>query len=369
MGSPHAACVTMLSVEVPLVIEWRWGVITKVMSMFKDVEFLLKATFYAAKFSQQKGKAKDDKPEHDEEGPAKEAAEFDPSLCDRTLKDAHWWSYLHMLLLFHYVLEHLRTWSELCPCHGFMYKFTKGQQRNLNGLLRSIGVSTGTGGNCPVSGLRAPEVAAGDWEAAFSDLYDRAHAYLLRNIGLCSDSQLASLMHDLNLARVVIFDELKTKLNFLKCFPWRLAALAYCNEQEARDHARAIVRDWAGMDKTADKHYPLTVAVMLSEIFDDIRQFAEGVARAALHLLCKLCPELLFIPVNERTVESIFSRSSLAAVHRKVTASVVSFALRFPLREKLVQRRREPLLGTTLEAFARVRLEAKAGSSGLRVST
>ena len=113
-----------------------------------------------------------------------------------------------------------------------------------------------------MSGLRAPEVAAGDWETAFSDLYDRAHAYLLRNIGLLSDSQLASLMHDLNLARVVIFDELKTKLNFWKWFPWRLAALAHCNEQKARDHARAIVPDWAGMDKTADKHHPLTVAVM-----------------------------------------------------------------------------------------------------------
>ena len=59
------------------------------MSMLKDVEFVWKATISAAAFSQQKGKAKDDKPEHDEEGPAKEAAEFDPSLCERTLKDAY----------------------------------------------------------------------------------------------------------------------------------------------------------------------------------------------------------------------------------------------------------------------------------------
>ena len=98
-----------------------------------------------------------------------------------------------------------------------MDKFTKGQQCHLNGLLRSSGVNIGIVENCPVSGLRAPEVAAGEWETAFSDLYDRAHAYLLQNIGLLSHSQLASLMHDLNLARMVIFDELKTKLNFWKC--------------------------------------------------------------------------------------------------------------------------------------------------------
>ena len=94
-----------------------------------------------------------------------------------------------------------------------MHKFTKGHVRNLNGFLRAHRINAGDGHASPNNGLRAPEVAAGDWEAKFLDLFDRAHGFLLRDIGQLSDDEMRSLMNDLNLAKLVIFDELKTKLN------------------------------------------------------------------------------------------------------------------------------------------------------------
>ena len=88
-------------------------------------------------------------------------------------------------------------------------------------------------------------------------------------------------MNDLILARAVIFEELKTNLMFWKCFPWRLAALAHCNEQKGRDSAKAIVKHWAAMDQTREKHHLLTLRL-------------SSLVKSLLIYICQWCGKGIF---------------------------------------------------------------------------
>ena len=213
------------------------------------------------------------------------------------------------------------------------------------------------------SGLRAPELAAGSWEMVFGRLLTSFHEEVNAHILGVTDLELGIITNDLHRARTVILDELKSKLHFWRCLPWRCCALAHPDVLVARDHAKQILDDWEAMDQSPVKHHPMTIHMLTGSLKDAIVAFRDGGCRFADDELSALCARLYFVPVNERTIEGIFSQTRLAAENRRVSPPFVSFALRFPMWEQQCKRKREPdqpsLLHLTIDAFQHVRKRRK----------
>ena len=373
-GSRFAGYRSVLEKSIPAVVEWRWGVITHIIEFLMPLQFVLKSTFDASKYRAQRRMKQRDQggeggEEQDEEhGPQKEnAGDFDPTVCERTVTSSFWWGYLHMLNTFHRVLEGLRSWSEQCPCHECFHNLTQNQKSDFVRIQRELNRDyeqwDGVHFKCPASGMRAPELAAGSWEMVFGRLLTSFHEEANAHILGVTDLELAIITNDLHSARTVILDELKSKLHFWRCLPWRCCALAHPDVLVARDHAKQILDDWEAMDQSPVKHHPMTIHMLTGSLKDAIVAFRDGGCRFADDELSALCARLYFVPVNERTIEGIFSQTRLAAENRRVSPPFVSFALRFPMWEQQCKRKREPdqpsLLHLTIDAFQHVRKRRK----------
>lgn len=78
-----------------------------------------------------------------------------------------------MLWSFHSVLEGFRIWSEGCPCHDCIKQLSKNDQKEL-AALRKVGIlndGDGLAFVCPLAGLRAPEMAGGEWKGVLANLH------------------------------------------------------------------------------------------------------------------------------------------------------------------------------------------------------
>jgi len=155
-----------------------------------------------------------------------------------------------MLYSIHSVLEGLRQWSESCPCHACMDELTLQEARDLLALRRQLQLpdTDGVKYACPLAGLRAAEMAAGDWQAVGEKFYNVQHQDLLETVHV-NDQELSILVDCLQRAKTLALDELSVKLNFWRCLPWRLCALAHHREETAREHAAQILAMWDMLDQ------------------------------------------------------------------------------------------------------------------------
>lgn len=285
--------------------------------------------------------------------------EANPHVIEKIVCDPFWWAYRSMLHSFHKVLEGLGQWSEGCPCHEQLWALDEERKRSVRSRCRALGLVDGgiLDDQCPLSSLRAAEMAAGDWQIVFSRLFDSGSEELLRNIRI-TDEQVGILWHEVSKARSAIMDELTNKLAYWKAFPWRLAALAHHNEATARLHAGMMLGEWDGLDHCEAKHHPLTVSVLSSGVRQEIESFRDGARREALPELMLLCSRLRFVPVSERPIEGRFSQVTLASSHRNVSPAYVSLQVRVPQWEERVKRK-PSVLQDTMRAFGLARKKRK----------
>ena len=76
-------------------------------------------------------------------------------------------------LLLHTVLEGLAEWAKGCICRDFLRGFNADAARAFAQTLRDMGLLfDGIGFKCPLEGLRAPELAAGDWRVVLDKLWE-----------------------------------------------------------------------------------------------------------------------------------------------------------------------------------------------------
>ena len=207
--------------------------------------------------------------------------------------------------------------------------------------------------SCPLAGFRAPELAAKEWESMLQSLFNVGYEQLLEKTRI-TDAETDILIQDLNKAKVVIFDELHTKLNFWQCLPWRLHVIAHHNEDVARNHTRHILQDWENLDQSPSQHHPLTISALTGECGRSLRHFVDGCSRDDCPLLLDLACRLRFTPVTDRTIEGKFSQATHAAGNRSIIPAYISIKLRMPQWERLLKRDAS-VLEETAELFAQTR--------------
>ena len=167
---------------VPTTAHWRWGVIVRILHKMLPIMWLLRATFSARKYMMdgqideggRGGRTGDDvNPKH-----------FDPHVVERALQDNEWEAYCVVLYKSHGAVGAWGGWTQACPCHGFLSQLDDEQKNALRHWRRACNLTEGDGLDftCPMAGLRAPEMAAGEWRQVFETIYGQHELALLRDM-------------------------------------------------------------------------------------------------------------------------------------------------------------------------------------------
>ena len=146
---------------VPSTAEWRWGSIISILDRIVPLKALLRITFDATKMKAA-AEAVEAKDPGDAE-PKQKEGKLNLPLIQSTVRDGRWWGFAEMLQGLHGVIQAFGRWCESCPCHGFMGTWSKGDCQAFAELRRAAGLTDefdGPGYQCPMCGIRAPELAA-----------------------------------------------------------------------------------------------------------------------------------------------------------------------------------------------------------------
>ena len=291
-------------------------------------------------------------PEEESDGQRERVGELNCSKIEKTVQSAKWWGFAIMIQALHGVVALFQQWAEACPCHWSPEEFTAEQLRAWARLCRDLDISEQEGPHidCPLRGLRAPELAAGDWRFVLNHLVAVCLQKILAQIDFLEPQDISDIVHDWEEGKKHVFAVLELKLRPWSCMPWVFAGLAHHDTDTARRVARDISDTWNALDAPArsfNQQHPLTMKLMTQQPYCD--QFHAFLGGADLQELAELLVEvarLRFIPVAERCVEALHGLIHVRGHYRKVTLAFISLVIRLPAWEKQVKRKADVLTET-----------------------
>ena len=155
----------VLSRKLPQLYTERWGVVThflrKARHMIEPLQKFWNATLYGGEDGE----------------PGLPEGHFSPAFLSQTLRDKCFTAYWDMCLNLCQVLEDMGGWSEGCRCHPPAPRLNANasiQMSHKSNLERLTGNRS-----CPTQSLRAPEMAHGQWQLVFSQLFEMSWATLV----------------------------------------------------------------------------------------------------------------------------------------------------------------------------------------------
>ena len=155
----------VLSKKLPQLYTERWGVVThflrKARHMIEPLQKFWNATLYGG-----------------EDGdPGLPEGHFSPAALSQTLRDKCFVAYWDMCLNLCQVLEDMGGWSEGCRCHPPAPRLSANASIQMS---HKANLEHLTGNrSCPTQSLRAPEMANGQWQLVFSQLFEMSWATLV----------------------------------------------------------------------------------------------------------------------------------------------------------------------------------------------
>jgi hypothetical protein len=148
-------------------------------------------------------------------------------LIDEAIRSDFWWSCIEAAEYLMSVVRNCLIWAESCPCHHHLLNLDADPS-----LVRRW-VS------CPMRGRRLPELAAGDFDDAFSELFDDGLAQLLTSIpSTISAEQRAILAQDFSRGRAHLVFQFALKTHAMHTPPRLLYAAAHHNRLKSREALR-----------------------------------------------------------------------------------------------------------------------------------
>ena len=111
--------------------------------------------------------------EGEDQGAGREkVGKLNPTKVESTVKSHLWWTFALMLHMLHRLLTRFQQWCESCPCHWSPDIFDETQLRTWSTRCRELGISDVEVPSvpCPLGGLRAAELVAGEWRSVFDEL-------------------------------------------------------------------------------------------------------------------------------------------------------------------------------------------------------
>ena len=328
---------------IPKTVEWRWNYIADILGKVLPLEGLLRSTFQAAKM---KGADGSEAVEQGVEGELLDEAQvlqeaedmessharqrlgrLDIHLTHAAIHDGLFWNFAKVLAMLHQSLLDLGGWMEACPCHQAQQSFGKADWALLQAIRDDLSVTEHACDSssfvCPLAGLRAAEMAAGDWRETFASLAELRWQDLLSQLVLPSDADIALLLSVFDAGKLQITATLEAKLLQWSSLPWKLAGLGHHVVPKARKVAQEVLVEWASMDQRPSEHHHVTLRFLGQEglLLPQVQQFADGLVEMSdVPELAAEVSRLRFIPLSERKV--IASVVHLTPQHYAATVPV-----------------------------------------------
>ena len=164
---------------------------------------------------------------------------IDLAKTDEALRDPWFWAYLEMMGRLLHITDVLTRWSESCPCHcppGIWSSDFQAPSRKPQSSHAS----------CPLAGLHAPELAAGELEPRLQQLFGTSHSALLLcpHVLRLSAAQKARVLQDFSTGRRFMLCHLSMKTSHWQQLPWSLLSLGHYDNSKAQAGARRSLQLW-----------------------------------------------------------------------------------------------------------------------------
>ena len=265
-GTPFERHRTLQS-GVATTTDWRWNTVEPIVSSMLKMQAVLRATFKASKM---KG-IKSDSEGEDQGAQREKVGKLNPTKVESTVKSSLWWAFALMIHMLHRLLTRFQQWCESCPCHWSPDIFDEEQLRTWSTRCRELGISNVEGPSvpCPLGGLRAAELAAGEWRSVFHELSTVCLQEILAECEFVDMQDVGKVTQDWERGQETIFGQLEVKLHFWECLPWRFAALAHNDLGVARAIPRSLKDSWDALDPSAKvpgQQHPLTIMILTTEL-------------------------------------------------------------------------------------------------------
>ena len=186
------------------------------------------------------------------------------------------------------ILRQCISWAEGCSCH---YALLHDPAVLVDEDLRKQWLA------CPMRGLRAAELSAGDFLQLLARLSELTAAHLLVQLPPdISAGCMRSLLQEFDAARAHLSFYFVVKLSHLNQFPWKILQLSHADELVAQTALRSALASDHPHHRLQTLRGPLRQQCLAwltgADIFSD-----------ELVDLCTFVGEMRFIPTRERPIE------------------------------------------------------------------
>jgi len=215
---------------------------------------------------------------------------------DNYIREEFFWDVLVMLDMLHCMEREAIRWTNACSCHeGLDWGGASPEEREL-------------WKRCPMRGLRAPEMANGDFWKAMGRITQNTAADLLVKLSpRLSPAQRTDIMDSFVSAQQSFLGVLAIRLGFWLEWPWRL----FAGGAPGEDRFRAIIDE--ALNCPCD--HPLIKEIQgPGELGIEAVSFAMGTPLSVLPLMRRLKAKLMCLPVGEQDVEGVHARIGKAGV-------------------------------------------------------
>ena len=276
----------------------------------------------------------------------KDEARLDVSATDTAIRSKAFWGYLLMLDGLLEVVELLTHWCEGCQCHWSHSHWNQGIQGSQRWSAARQEHQERI--SCPLAGLRAPQLASGEFVELLHELLREANSKLLLKdeVLQLSGEEKAVLMTDYARAKKFLCFNIMSKVGHYHQLPWVLLGLGHRQPTKAHQCAKRALDLWRSDSTTPAARSHALCQTFLSEGSAERQQLeafvAAGASRAKLidyPALHGLASRSCFVMVTERWIESrhaISSRFLRTAPHATATHlpfHIVMSELRAMLRD------------------------------------
>lgn len=232
----------------------------------------------------------------------RETAEL-AAYVSQAVQSPAWWGWIAMFEVVCGLLRQHIRWAESCPCHDHLLQTHREDLQTEPDLLKQFL-------SCPMRGLRAPELSAGQFLDLLSSLWQVSAAEVLRVLPAAMEERdRKAIMQEFDRARAHVAFYFTVKLSHLQELPWKILQLGHRNEVVAQMAANDIL-------SSASPHPHPFVQKLCQP--GPLRQACqrwiggESLSAGNMKELRKFVATMRFVPTSERAIEG-----QHAKVHRQ----------------------------------------------------
>ena len=318
-----------------LVYEHRWGVVVDVLKKLLPLEKPLRAGWDLRRFN-----SGDDTEVGPESGGNGLGEQEDMSALNTVIKSAFFWVYGNMCAALGSCIDEAQGWLAGCPCHERILQHAGSLHEGMRLIRKEFAAVPerfdGAAPWCPMSGRRAPEMAAGAFRKFVMDAIDLRSADVLADARVhLNENQSAVVVQDMELGTAHLAATMQLKLAHWEKPPWKLCGLAHHDPITASRVARELIDMNVGSLPRVGQH-ALTLDFL----------FADGKHQSIVERLAQQQPvstderqvlaTFKFIDVNEQSIERDHADLKLAVGTRTVSLAYGSLKLRFNEVERIL---------------------------------